>query len=156
MDRYNASIVDILIRNKSYKKAIKLVYPTLNNTLDLKFKCITYTGTISEKISKTLSKNNIKTAFRTNNSLGKLIKNNKSKSNKLTKSGVYMLQCGSCPKIYIGQTGRAFKTRIKEHKSSYIKNNNLSHYALHLNSDKHQFSKDFKILHIEHKSKKLN
>lgn len=153
---YNAGMVDDLVKKKAYKKAINLVYPTTNNTLDQKFKSITYTGNITKKISKTLSKNKIKTAFRTNNNLGKLIKNNKSKPNKLTKSGVYLLECGSCPKMYIGQTGRSFKTRIKEHESSFLKNNNLSHYALHLNSEKHNFSKDFKILHTEKKSKKLN
>ena len=48
---------------------------------------------------------NIKTAFKNNNSLGKHLKNNKSKKNKGCKSGVFKLTCNDCPKTYIGQSG---------------------------------------------------
>jgi hypothetical protein len=35
--------------------------------------------------------------------------------NKFEQCGVYKLNCNSCHKAYIGQTGRNFKTRFKEH-----------------------------------------
>ena len=35
----------------------------------------------------------------------KTIKNDKSKTDKLRLSGVYELSCGSCEKVYVGQTG---------------------------------------------------
>jgi len=37
-------------------------------------------------------------------------------------SGIYRLQCNTCSKVYIGQSGRAIITRFKEH-LRYIKNN---------------------------------
>ena len=50
-------------------------------------------------IGKFLNKFNINVAYKTNNTLGKLIKNNKSKTDKNKKSGVYqLLTCKDCPK----------------------------------------------------------
>ena len=36
--------------------------------------------------------------------------------------GIYMIECLSCPKKYIGETGRTVTTRLKEHKN-YLKSN---------------------------------
>ncbi|CAH0562875.1 unnamed protein product [Brassicogethes aeneus] len=82
------------------------------------------------------------------------IKNNKDKSNRNKKSGVYQLTCTDCPKI--GQTGRSFITRIKEHRRSYINLKVDSAYASHLITENHTFNNNFKILHLENKGMKLN
>ena len=46
-------------------------------------------------------------------------------------AGVYTIDCGECNLKYVGQTGRGFDTRIKEHKdsfrSSYVKSATLDH-----------------------------
>ena len=47
--------------------------------------------------------------------IGIYIKNNKSQKVEQKKSGKYELQCGTCDKIHISQTGRSFKERIYEH-----------------------------------------
>ena len=47
--------------------------------------------------------------------LGKMLINNKPKIDKNTLSGVYEIQCKECDAIYIGQSGRKFKIRLKEH-----------------------------------------
>ena len=52
--------------------------------------------------------------------LDRYVKNNKSKKEKSQKSGVYKLSCGSCDKICISQTGRAFARRIDEHEGKII------------------------------------
>jgi hypothetical protein len=39
----------------------------------------------------------------------------KSQTNKYTKSGIYKINCSDCNRYYIGQTGRNFQTRFKEH-----------------------------------------
>ena len=31
---------------------------------------------------------------------------------------VYVVPCGDCGKVYVGQTGREFDIRLKEHKSA--------------------------------------
>jgi hypothetical protein len=43
------------------------------------------------------------------------------KTEKYANSDIYQLKCLNCPLTYIGQTGRAFHTRYKEHKLA-IKN----------------------------------
>ena len=88
-------------------------------------------------------------SFRTNNTISKYIKNNKSKVDKNKKSGVYKLNCGSCPKFYIGRTHRNFSVRISEHQRNFIKQNSYSTYANHLLDEHHLFNDNFEILHIE-------
>ena len=88
--------------------------------------------------------------------MSNLIKNNKPKLNRNEKSGVYKLECVDCPKVYIGQSGRAFKHRIAEHKKSFVNELCNSNYANHLISENHHFNDDYKILHIEQKGRKLN
>jgi hypothetical protein len=48
-------------------------------------------------------------------------------------SGIYQLQCGECPLKYIGQTGRTFKARYREHINA-IKANKQQHskFAQHI------------------------
>lgn len=116
---------------------------------------MTYLGHTSIKIKKSLNKQNIIVAFRTNNSLSKYILNNKQKINKLSHSGVYELSCKNCPKKYVGRTCRNFAKRLNEHKRSYKNNKTDSAYANHLLSDKHNFNEDLKILHKETNFQKL-
>ena len=154
---YDAQIIDKIVKKKQYKKAINLIYPTQKAyTENTFFQTLTYTGKITTNIGKFCKKRGIHIAYRTNNTLGKYIKNNKSKTDKLYKSGVYQLNCGSCPKIYIGQTGRSFKKRINEHKYSFNKFKLNSNYAKHLLEENHAFDENFKILNLENKNKKLN
>ena len=84
-------IIDQILRNKSYKKAINLVFPHNNNSSN-PFKIITFIGHSSKMIDKVFNKFNINVAYKTNNTLGK-IKNIKSKTDKNKKSGVYQLTC---------------------------------------------------------------
>jgi len=37
-----------------------------------------------------------------------------------TMAAVYTIKCKDCEKVYIGQTNRALKTRLKEHKSDFF------------------------------------
>ena len=116
---YPPTTIDNILNAKLWKKAISEV--DKSNTL-------TYIGKPSTKIKTFLNKQNINIAFKTN----KKIKNNKTKINKNNTSGFYQLSCGCCEKIYIGQTGRSFKTRISEHKRSFLKQKTDSTYSNHL------------------------
>ena len=71
-------------------------------------------------------------------------------------SGVYKLVCENCDKVYIGQTGRSFYNRIKEHFRSYLNNDSLSNYSSHLNAENHHFNREFKVLHRSSKGVRLN
>lgn len=55
------------------------------------------------------------------------------------KAGVYMLECSSCEKFYIGQTGRSFGTRFKEHLPKGKLTNITSNFAKHLVDTNHDY-----------------
>ena len=153
---YKESLIENILKKKQYKNAINLVYPDNKIKENHNFQMLTYTGKITNKVSNFFKKKGVKIAFKTNNTIGKYIKNNKSKTKKDCKSGVYLLNCGSCPKFYIGQTGRSFQKRINEHKFSFKKKKDNSNYAKHLLNDNHNFNDNFKVLHLENKGMKLN
>ena len=124
-------LIDKMVEKKLFKQAIALVYPPSANLPLQKYHVLTYIDRISDQIHKHIKFKNNKLSFRTNNSLGKYIRNNKSKTVNKEKSGVYQLKCGSCNKIYIGQTGRAFKERIDHHFRSFRLEDGKSKYAEH-------------------------
>ena len=84
---YSPAIVEKLLKKKQYNNCPRMIFPP---NQDPHSKCITLTfnGNASATISSYFKKLDFKVAFRTNISLGKLIKNNKTKTNKLEKSGV--------------------------------------------------------------------
>jgi hypothetical protein len=63
---------------------------------------------------KLLAKKNIKTVFKPYKTLKQLFRTTKDKSDPMLGPRVYQIPC-SCGKSYIGQTGRTFKARLKEH-----------------------------------------
>lgn len=152
---YTTQLINKILNKKLYKKALNMIFPFTRDNGN-NFKIITYIGQASEIIAKFLKKLNINIAFKTNNSTGSLIKNNKSKLNNNNKSGIYQLTCNDCPKTYIGQSGRSFSKRIKEHYTCYIKEKTHSNYANHLIECNHNFNTNFKILHTENKGRKLD
>jgi predicted transcriptional regulator len=99
----------------------------------------TYTGKETLQITKILKDANLKIAFRTDNSIQKLLQHNNTQRDKYTRSGVYKLTCPECQKAYVGQTGRDFYTRFKEHKRAFFHNTNHSKYAKHLLEYRHPF-----------------
>ena len=62
-----------------------------------------------------------------------------SPDNQQKASGLYRLQCNTCSKSYVGQTGRSVATRYREH-IRYIKTNNpLSGYTIHILNNRHEY-----------------
>ena len=128
-DGYNPDLIDKMIYDFSLKQALKLVYPN-NTNKNKKFYSLTYFGKPSEKIKEYLKNDNINISFKTKNTLGKYIKNNKSVTAKLQKSG--------------------------EHFRSYRLDDEKSNYAVHLLDSNHIFNDDFKLLHVSNKGAQLN
>lgn len=155
---YNPDIIDVLINKIEYKKAIEKVYPSSAQETKV-FHLITYNGKMTEKIVNHFNKYNLKFAFKTNKSLQTMIKNNKSKTRKNEKSGVYSKKCGSenCECIYIGQTGRTFEARNKEHRQAFLNNHpEKSNVASHLLELNHVYNDNFEILHTCNKGTRLD
>ncbi|XP_045466683.1 uncharacterized protein LOC123675373 [Harmonia axyridis] len=153
---YNPTIIDKILFNKQIKHALLLAYPSHIKDDTKKYISLTYVNRTSERIAKYFKdKFNLKVSFKTNNNLGTFVRNNKDKTNKDNKSGVYKLKCGDCHMVYIGQTERSFKKRIHEHQKSFTSNTTHSTYANHLKECRHEFNNNYQILHTENKSSRL-
>jgi hypothetical protein len=87
---------------------------------------------------KIFRKSNIRVAFSVNNTVKKKC-NSTLLMDKYSQSGVYSLKCLSCDQIYVGQTGRSFKTRYEEHISDIRHNKEKSKYALHMLQFSHEY-----------------
>ena len=82
-----------------------------------------YVKGLSENIASTLRKHRISTSYKPLMTIRRLLVHPKDKVEDAKKTGVvYKIPCGSCPKVYIGETGRKLETRLSEHESD-VENN---------------------------------
>jgi hypothetical protein len=117
-----------------------------------------YIGKQTRTIAKLFRNTNIKIAYKTTNTIQNHLRAKKL-DNIYNKSGVYQLTCGGCQKKYVGQTGRNFRTRYKEHIHSIKSNNSNSKYAQHILETQHSYGpmKDtMKVLHLNRKGQLMN
>lgn len=141
---------------------------TTNSTLaqispqnSVKYVCIPFIGKVSYQIANIFRAKNIRISFSTNNKIkDKLIHNLNLKTDLHHKSGIYKLNCSVCPKFYIGQTGRSFKIRYREHMDALrLKNLNKSTFATHMaehGETELNIEENLKILHFAEKGMQMN
>jgi hypothetical protein len=102
---------------------------------------------------------NIKPAFKTKNTLKKHLSSKQFTTDKYENPGIYKLKCMDCPRQYIGQTGRNFKTRYKEHIRDIRNNKSTSGYVQHILDTGHAFGNmddSMEIVKIQQKGSHLN
>lgn len=155
---YNPNIINKLIKNKEIKNVINKVFPQVTTWEEKIYVSIPYIGPVSKKIGEIFKKYNMQVAYKTNITLQTLLPSSKSPIPLLEKSGIYQLQCKDCNAAYVGQTGRKFSLRFKEHARSWRLNLDNSTFANHLIQNNHSFDplQNYKILHIENKGNKMN
>jgi hypothetical protein len=78
-------------------------------------------------------------SFRTKNNIKHHLRTKRSTTEKYNLSGTYELQCTECPRKYIGQTGRTFKARYKEHTRDIKNNGQYSKFAQHIIETGHKY-----------------
>jgi phosphopentomutase len=74
-------------------------------------------------------------------------------------SGLYKLTCPDCNNAYIGQTGRPFAVRFREHFRDFTHSKNKSKFAQHLLDHNHSIGPMDTImdtLHITTKGRMMN
>ena len=113
----------------------------------------TYTGKETTFITNILRRTKLKIAFRTNNTIQKLLMHKNLKSDKYA-SGVYKLTCRDCKKAYMGQTGRSFSICYNEHRLAFRNNSHTSKCAQHLIDHAHSFGTIHDTMQILHNLKK--
>jgi hypothetical protein len=79
---------------------------------------------------------------------------NKTKTEKYDNSGVYQMKCLDCPLRYIGQTGRTFKIRYKEHIQAIRNQNSNSGYSNHILNTGHTYGTITDTMDIIRKGRK--
>lgn len=153
-NKYNPNIVDNMIRK------IKVKDERGNECIKEKEEykgSVSYIGYETKKIKDMFKKHNIEIAVKKGKTIFEMINNNNiENTNILEKSGVYMLECGDCDKVYLGETGRKFLQRLKEHKRGENVRTTNSLYARHFMEEGHKFvdpTENYKIIKIINKEK---
>jgi hypothetical protein len=113
-----------------------------------------YTGKETSYITNIFRQTDLQIVFRTNNTIGYLLTNNKPPPDRFSLSGIYKLTCPECKKAYVGQTGRSFSIRYNEHKQAFQNNSHLPNFAKHLNDEAHPFGSIHNIMQVLHYHKK--
>ena len=89
-----------------------------------------YISHLSEAIRRVLTPLDIQVVFRPLMTLRQLLVHPKDRVPMDERKGVvYSIPCTECPKVYIGQTGRSLKHRLKEHRRA-LKNGDMAASAL--------------------------
>jgi hypothetical protein len=96
-----------------------------------KWVSLMFSGSYIWTITKLLKYTNIKIAFKTNNTIGNILKE-RITTNKFEQTGIYRLTCVECKKVYTRQTGRTLKIRYKEHIHSIKYNREDSGFATYI------------------------
>jgi hypothetical protein len=83
----------------------------------------------------------------------------RSQVDKYSRSGIYQMKCMDCPLKYVGQTGRTFNTRFKEHIHDIRSNNGNTGYSNHMLNTRHTYGimhDTMEIITLGRKGKYLN
>ena len=143
---YEVSLLDKMIRKEGMRKPNQQQTPEHPKQKWARF---TYVGSETRIIIKLFRHTQVKVAYTTNNNLNKLLRNNiTNEENKYTRSGIYQLNCPTCSKKYIGQTGRSSQIRFREHKHEYKYMCHKSRFAQHLLEEGHSFDTMENIMEI--------
>jgi hypothetical protein len=90
--------------------------PNTNRTTKSRSFPLPYVRGVSESLAKIFRRHGVGTYFKPYNTLRQQLVNLKDKTPDEKKCGViYQLTCEQCDKQYVGETARAFGTRLKEH-----------------------------------------
>ena len=149
---YDVSLLDKMIKEQGMKKHIRQQSPEHQKPKWAKF---TYVGNVTRTITKLFRHSQVKIAFTTNNNLTKILRNNTTvEENKYTRSGIYQLKCSTCGKIYVGQTGRPFSIRFREHKHDFKYMSQKSRFAQHLLEEGYPLDTMANTMDVTHFAKK--
>jgi hypothetical protein len=118
----------------------------------------TYSGREVSGITKLFRDMGIKVAFHRRNTIQNILRP-QPQIDKHDRSGIYQMKCLDCPLKYVGQTGRTFNTRYKEHIPDIKSSNSNTGYSNHILNTGHTYGTTedtMEIITIGRKGKYLN
>jgi hypothetical protein len=145
-NRYDVSILDSINQNKPKQK---------QDHRNKKWAKFTYIGRETRHVTKLFRNTQVEVTYTTNSRTENLLHYNVTgETNKYEKSGIYQLSCPMCDKKYIGQTGRPFHVRFREHQHDYSYMCKKSKFAQHLLDEGHKFGPMESIMDVIQYAKK--
>lgn len=150
---YQSNIIDKIISKQKNKNR-----PDLPNA---KFISVEFGNSLYHTLKNELKKQNIILACKTSNKLERQLNKPHSidTNTRLNDTGVYKLSCSDCPKVYVGQSGRSFQKRFKEHLPKPKLQTQRSKFAEHLVNENHNvisYNDNLSILHKCNKGHVMN
>jgi hypothetical protein len=152
-------VVNMTLRKNGY---IPRIQPhkkkTSSNTTpkeSRKWATFTYVGKEVRAITKLFKDTEVHIAYKTKNTTQHHLQlKNEKDPDKYNHSGIYELRCKSCDLKYVGQTGRSFRVRYKEHINAIHSNKTSSRYAQHILETGHAYGTIEDTLSILHRERK--
>ena len=114
----------------------------------------TYVGKETSYITNVFRQTDLKIAFRTNHTIGNLLRHKNLIPDKFSLLGVYKLTSPDCNKAYIGQTVRRFSICYNKHKKAFHKNSHTSSSVEHFHEAAHSLGPIENIMQVLHHHKK--
>lgn len=155
---YTENLIDNINRKILNKMHLNNLTTLPIDESDKKYITIEYNKTTSNMMKKILQKYGYTAAYKTSNKIQRKLKT--SRNIKQLESGIYKLTCNNCEKFYLGQTGRSFAIRFKEHTDeityTQTKNSYKSIYAYHLVTENHKYTNINDNLQVLHRLEKGN
>ena len=97
-----------------------------------KILCLPYIKGVSERIERGCRQLGVRAVFKSGHKLRQSLMRVKTAIKDEEKKGVvYEVPCGECEQVYIGETGRNLKERLKEHQYAVKKENPKNGIAAH-------------------------
>ena len=151
-------VIEQIVTNNGYDQSIikhfkETGQKTNNNSKKESWATFTYFGKATKTITKLFKDTQLRIAYKTNNTIRKRLSpniRNNDPQQQYDKCGVYCITCPDCDRKYIGQTGRAFHKRHKEHFHDYKHNIRKSSFATHLLDNNHSIGPINEIMTVLH------
>ncbi|XP_062708533.1 uncharacterized protein LOC134288261 [Aedes albopictus] len=136
---YDKPFVDKIIRKHKRKTQRNSITTLQPDTKEVKRVSLPFYPKITNPIKTTLHRQGLHVVHKSENTLRDLLCNLKDKVPPDEQSGIYQIPCKDCPAVYIGQTRRKVKVRIREHKNAVVsKKSNESSVAAHTVETDHE------------------
>ena len=90
-----------------------------------------YVRGLSEKIKRICNKRGVKTVFKKTKTARDTLTNVKGTHKNSDKGVIYQIPCVDCDHVYIGETGRPFHVRLKEHQRAVTQGDRRNANAVH-------------------------
>lgn len=119
---YDRSFVNKILQKHKRKRHRRNITTLRSDDENVRRISLPFFPKITNPIRNTLHRQGLQVVHKSDKTLRDLLCNLKDKVPPDEQSGIYRIPCKDCPAVYIGQTRRKVKIRLKEHKNAVSAN----------------------------------